>query len=78
MRTAIRSAPRSTAIDALDGPAVIVIDDVQWIDAASAEVLAAIANRSEDLGVLLVTASRPHTGAARHFEQLRTRRRSAR
>jgi DNA-binding CsgD family transcriptional regulator len=55
------------AIDALGGPAVIVIDDVQWIDAASAEVLAAIANRSEDLGVLLVTASRPHTGAARQL-----------
>ena len=55
------------AIDALDGSAVLVIDDVQWIDAASADVLAAIANRSEDLGVLLVTTSRPHTGAARHL-----------
>jgi DNA-binding CsgD family transcriptional regulator len=52
------------AIDALDTtPTVMLVDDLQWADAASADVLAAIARRAEDLGVLLVTTARTHGGS---------------
>lgn len=54
------------AIDLLPSPSVILVDDLQWADAASAEVLAAVASRAEDLGVLLVTTARTQSG----FRQL--------
>lgn len=43
-------------------PTVMLVDDVQWSDSASSDVLAAIARRAEDLGVLLVTTARTHSG----------------
>jgi DNA-binding CsgD family transcriptional regulator/tetratricopeptide (TPR) repeat protein len=42
------------------GPPVLLIDDAHWADGASVDVLAAIARRAEQLGLLLVTTARPH------------------
>jgi DNA-binding CsgD family transcriptional regulator len=42
------------------GPVAVLADDVHWADNASVEVLLAIARRAGALGILLVTAARPH------------------
>ena len=47
-----------TADLADDGPLVMVVDDVQWLDAASARFLAYLTRRIEALPVLLVAALR--------------------
>ncbi len=47
-----------TADLADEGPLVIVVDDVQWLDAASARFLAYLTRRIEALPVLLITALR--------------------
>src|SRR4051794_4836758 len=44
---------------AADGPAVIVVDDLQWCDAPSASTLAFIARRIEEQPLALVLATRP-------------------
>ena len=44
-------------------PQLLLVDDLQWADAASARFLAFLANRVEELPVLLLAAQRP--GAAR-------------
>jgi predicted ATPase len=42
-----------------DSPLVLVVDDLQWCDAASARALAFIARRLEGLAVAVILASRP-------------------
>src|SRR5690606_16616272 len=41
-----------------DGPAALVVDDVQWLDAASAAVLAYVARRLPD-SIAMLAARRP-------------------
>jgi DNA-binding CsgD family transcriptional regulator len=48
-----------------DGPLVMVVDDVQWLDAASARFLAYLTRRIEALPVLLVAALRTGESAGR-------------
>ena len=45
---------------ASSGPLVLLVDDVHWADKASLDVLAAIARRASEVGVLLLTTARPH------------------
>ena len=40
------------------GPAVAVIEDAQWIDEASAELLEAIARRMDELALLILVPRR--------------------
>ncbi|MFC8430113.1 ATP-binding protein [Streptomyces sp. NPDC057253] len=42
-------------------PLLLLVDDLQWIDAPSRDVLAFVARRTRDLPVLMVTASRTHS-----------------
>ena len=42
------------------GPVALVADDLHWADDASLDALRAVARRAPDLGVLLLTAARPH------------------
>jgi DNA-binding CsgD family transcriptional regulator/tetratricopeptide (TPR) repeat protein len=48
-----------TANLAADGPLLIAIDDLHWVDAASLRFLAYLARRVGELPLLLVAASRP-------------------
>ena len=48
-----------TANLAADGPLLVAIDDLHWVDAASLRFLAYLARRVGELPVLLVAASRP-------------------
>jgi signal transduction histidine kinase/CheY-like chemotaxis protein/tetratricopeptide (TPR) repeat protein len=43
----------------LSGPLLLCIDDLQWIDPLSGDVLAAIADRAHEAPLLLVLAARP-------------------
>jgi DNA-binding CsgD family transcriptional regulator/tetratricopeptide (TPR) repeat protein len=57
--------PVSAALASIDriagsGPPILLADDVHWADAASLDVLAAIARRAGEIGVLLVTTARTH------------------
>ncbi len=57
--------PIDAALDAVDAapsarPMLLVADDVQWADGASLETLAALVRRAYELGILVVTAARPH------------------
>ena len=54
---------------AADGPLVVAMDDVQWLDAASSEVLTFAARRLHRSPVRLVLARRP--GAGRHRSSAR-------
>ncbi len=42
-----------------EGPLLVMVDDVQWADAESLEVLLAVMSRAEAERLLLVVASRP-------------------
>ncbi|WP_427917297.1 ATP-binding protein [Streptomyces sp. cg40] len=42
-------------------PLLLLVDDLQWIDAPSRDVLRFVARRTRDLAVLIITASRAHT-----------------
>jgi DNA-binding CsgD family transcriptional regulator len=42
-------------------PLMLLIDDLQWIDASSRDVLRFVARRTRDLPVLIITASRLHS-----------------
>jgi DNA-binding CsgD family transcriptional regulator len=48
---------------AVDGPVLLVVDDLQWVDAPSAEVLAFVARRVAGLPLRLVAAERVTEGA---------------
>jgi hypothetical protein len=55
---------------ALHDSLAITVDDIHWADPDSLDALAAIARRVEPLGLLLVTAGRPHiANAALHRYQ---------
>jgi DNA-binding CsgD family transcriptional regulator len=66
LATVRQGDPVGAALAAMDAfgttPTVMLVDDLQWADSASADVLAVIARRAEDLGVLLVTTARTHPG----------------
>lgn len=47
-------------------PLVLLVDDVQWVDEPSQRWLAYLAERTQDLPVLLVTARRTEDGAVPH------------
>ena len=55
-------------------PTVVVIEDVQWIDQASADTLTAVAQRIDRLPVLLVVTARPEATAPDHPAQRITAR----
>ena len=60
----------------LSGPLVICVDDLQWIDPLSLEVLAAIADRAHEAPLLLVLAARPARNGAtfERFDAVGSRR----
>jgi signal transduction histidine kinase/predicted Ser/Thr protein kinase len=62
----------------LSGPLLLCIDDLQWIDPLSLEVLAAIADRAHEAPLLLVLAARPaqRGGAFERFDAVGPRRSS--
>ncbi|MFR9796788.1 AAA family ATPase [Streptomyces sp. MS06] len=55
LRLAVLSAMRALAAD---GPVLIVADDLQWLDAASAELLGFAARRLSDIPVRMLCAAR--------------------
>lgn len=55
----IEGDARRSVLDALPDGALLVVDDAQWLDAASARVLAAVADRLGDRDVGVVVARRP-------------------
>jgi DNA-binding CsgD family transcriptional regulator len=71
-----KADPVDTAIAAVErraagGPLALVADDLHWADDLSVDVLRAVARRTTDLGVLVVTAARPHPAspAGRRLEE---------
>ena len=74
-----RVQPREAAVGALaavrglarSSPVLIAIDDVQWLDAPSARVVAYALRRLEDEPVGVLTARREETQPPFRFEQLR-------
>ena len=48
---------------ALTTPTVVVLDDLQWVDAASQAVITRLAVLAADVPLLVALASRPHAGA---------------
>lgn len=48
---------------ASEQPVVCLVDDVQWLDRPSVDVLSFVANRIHDESVMLLVATRPSTGA---------------
>jgi predicted ATPase len=53
-----------------DGPLVVVLDDLQWADAASIRVLCAVASAVRDAGCLLIGTYRPEELAREHAAEL--------
>jgi DNA-binding CsgD family transcriptional regulator len=49
---------------ALDGPLLIVLDDLQWADTGTAAALRALPVRLAEMPIAWVLASRPHPGSA--------------
>ena len=49
---------------ARSGPLAVLAEDVHWTDRESLAVLAALARRAQDLGILLLTSARPDLGAS--------------
>ncbi|MGO4537021.1 LuxR C-terminal-related transcriptional regulator [Leifsonia sp. 2MCAF36] len=47
------------AIDAIEGPVCLIVDDAQWVDEPSARALRFIIRRLTDQGFLFVAATRP-------------------
>lgn len=45
-------------------PLLVAVDDLQWVDAPSSAVLAALCRRTADLALLVVAATRPHSASA--------------
>src|SRR5438105_2368094 len=74
-----RVQPREAAVGALaavrglarSSPVLIAIDDVQWLDAPSARVVAYALRRLEDEPVGVLTARREETRSPFRFDQLR-------
>ncbi len=52
------------------GPLVVVLDDLQWADAASIRVLCAVASAVHDAGCLLIGTYRPDELAREHVAEL--------
>lgn len=46
-----------------DGPIAVLVDDLHWIDEASRQILAALADRLHELPVLMVTTTRSSSAA---------------
>ncbi|HTQ47206.1 MAG TPA: ATP-binding protein [Polyangiaceae bacterium] len=44
----------------LTGPLFVAFDDVQWMDAASLDVISAVADRAHEASLLLYLSARPH------------------
>ncbi len=51
------------AVDELDSPVCIIIDDAQWVDEASARALRFAVRRLVDQPFLIITATRPNAGS---------------
>ena len=47
------------AIDAIDGPVCLIVDDAQWVDEPSARTLRFVVRRLSDQGFLFTAATRP-------------------
>jgi DNA-binding CsgD family transcriptional regulator len=62
---AVENAARDRLLDLLgERPAALVVDDAQWLDAASLRVVVAVAERAEERDVTLVVTHRPAPGDA--------------
>jgi predicted ATPase len=69
-RSTLTSLPRIerelvAAVEELakEAPVMLVLDDVQWLDQASVEVIDALARRQHDARLVVLTTTRPLTGA---------------
>ena len=51
------------AIDAIDGPVCLIVDDAQWVDEPSARALRFLVRRLADQSFLFTAATRPHQGS---------------
>jgi DNA-binding CsgD family transcriptional regulator len=58
------------AIDGLEAPVCIIMDDAQWVDEASARALRFAVRRLVDQPFLLIVASRPNSGVSTLFDGL--------
>ncbi len=51
------------AIDAIQGPVCLIVDDAQWVDEPSARALRFVVRRLNDQGFLFTAATRPQPGS---------------